>query len=127
VLRPQGGEPERHVEVGRFDDPEADDVLLRLQVGPVGEYHLTVPAVDDGGGAGRRQAAGEDQWPSVWSCSLKASIAAISSAVAESVVSSSTEIKYFAIRIISCRYVAAPMGRFSPLLRTPLLRSDTLR
>ena len=60
ALRPLGGEPQRHVEVGGLDDPEAGDVLLRLQVRPVGEHRLPVPAVDDGGRAGRREAAGED-------------------------------------------------------------------
>ena len=59
-LRPLGGEPERHVEVGGLDDPEAGEVLLRLQVGPVGEHRLPAPAVDDGGRVGRPEAAGED-------------------------------------------------------------------
>src|SRR6266516_4967282 len=54
------------------------------------------------------------QWPSAWSCSLKASIAAISSAVARSVVSKRTESRYCAIGIISCRRVAAPSGRLTP-------------
>jgi len=35
-LRPLGGELERHVEIGRLDDPEAGEVLLRLHEGPVG-------------------------------------------------------------------------------------------
>lgn len=42
------GELERHVEVGGLDDPEADDVLLRLQEGPVAEQRLPTPVVDDG-------------------------------------------------------------------------------
>src|SRR5215472_650867 len=54
------------------------------------------------------------QWPSAWSCSLKASIAAISSAVARSVVSARTESRYCAIGIISSRRVAAPSGAFHP-------------
>jgi hypothetical protein len=33
-LRPLGGELERHVEVGGLDDPEAGEILLRLQKGP---------------------------------------------------------------------------------------------
>src|SRR5512146_2789899 len=65
------------------------------------------------------------QWPSASSCSLKASIAAISSAVPESVLSSSTESRYSAIGFISCRHVAAPSGRLSQLLRTAPPRSDT--
>src|SRR5215475_10619744 len=44
-LRPLGGEPQRHVEVGCLDDPEAGDVLLGLQVRPVGEDRLPVAAV----------------------------------------------------------------------------------
>src|SRR5262249_1093558 len=54
------------------------------------------------------------QWPAAWSCSLKTSIAAISSAVARSVVSARTESRYCAIGIISCRRVAAPSGAFHP-------------
>src|SRR5690606_22651024 len=59
--------------------------------------------------AASRSALGEarppakTQWPLASSSSLKASIAAISSAVAELVVSSSTVIRYCAIGIISCR------------------------
>src|SRR5215472_12142727 len=59
-LRPLGGELERHVEVGGLDDPEADEILLRLQEGPVGEYRLLAPVVDNRGRAGRREATGED-------------------------------------------------------------------
>ena len=49
---------------------------------------MTVAAL----GAARPPA--KTQWPSAWSCSLKTSIAAISSAVAGSVVSLSTETRY---------------------------------
>ena len=59
-LRPLGGELERHVEVGGLDDPEAGEILLRLQEGPVGEHRLLASVVDDGGRAGRREATGED-------------------------------------------------------------------
>src|SRR6185295_10615317 len=59
-LRPLGGELERHVEVGGLDDPEAGEILLRLQERPVGEHRLLASVVDDGGRAGRREAAGED-------------------------------------------------------------------
>src|SRR6266700_7723466 len=59
-LRPLGGELERHVEVGGLHDPEAGEILLRLQEGPVGEHSLLASVVDDGGRAGRREAAGED-------------------------------------------------------------------
>src|SRR6185369_6145310 len=66
------------------------------------------------------------QWPSVWSRSLKTSIADCSSSVARSFESKSTESRYCAIGIISCGRVAAPSGRLSTLLRTPPFRSDTL-
>src|ERR1022692_5328316 len=55
-----GGELERHVEVGGLDNPEAGEILLRLQEGPVGEHRLPTSVVDDGGRAGRREATGED-------------------------------------------------------------------
>jgi hypothetical protein len=58
--RSLGGELERHVEVGSLEDPEAGEILLRLQERPVGEYRLLAPVVDDGGRAGRREAGGED-------------------------------------------------------------------
>src|ERR1700754_1293928 len=48
------------VEIAGLDDPEARDVLLGLQVGPVGEHRLAVPAVNDGGRARRRQPPAED-------------------------------------------------------------------
>src|SRR6266704_2814049 len=59
-LRPLGGELERHVEVWGLHDPEAGQILLRLQEGPVGEHRLLASVVDDGGRAGRREATGED-------------------------------------------------------------------
>ena len=59
-LRPLGGQLQRHVEVGSLDDPEAAEVLLRLQVGTVGDHRLGTLPVDDGRGRGRRQAVGED-------------------------------------------------------------------
>src|SRR5579859_6834922 len=58
-LRPLGGQPERHVEVGRIDDPEAGEVLLRLHEGTVGEQCLITPVVDHSGRAGHPEATGE--------------------------------------------------------------------
>ena len=58
-LRPVGHERERGVEVGRVDDPEAGDVLLRLDEGPVGEDRLVTSAVDDRRGLGCGEAARE--------------------------------------------------------------------
>src|SRR5262249_59490389 len=40
--------------------PEAGQILLRLQEGPVGEHRLPASVVDDGGRAGRPEATGED-------------------------------------------------------------------
>ena len=40
AFSPFGGELERHVEVGGFDDPEPGDPFLRLHVGPVRDQHL---------------------------------------------------------------------------------------
>src|SRR4029077_17060641 len=59
-LRPLGGELERHVEVGGLDDPEADEILLRLHEGPVAEHRLLASVVDNRGRAGRPEATGED-------------------------------------------------------------------
>src|SRR6476661_1010044 len=58
-LRALGGELERHVEVGGVDDPEPADVLLGLEVGPVGDHRGLARAVDDGRGRGLLEATGE--------------------------------------------------------------------
>src|SRR6478735_8580743 len=59
-LRPLGGELEGHVEVGGLDDPEAGEILLRFQEGPVGEHRLISATVDHGGRAWLCQAVGVD-------------------------------------------------------------------
>jgi hypothetical protein len=58
--RPLGGELDRHVEIGSLDNPQAAEMLLRLDEGPVGEQRLAAPVVDYGRRAGRREAAGEN-------------------------------------------------------------------
>src|SRR3982750_2692513 len=90
-LRAVGGHPERGVEVRRLDDPEADEVLLRLDVRPVGEHRLPPPGgppappprapppVADPGDA---RPPAKTQLPSAWSFSLKTSIAAASAGLA---------------------------------------------
>src|SRR5689334_18500401 len=50
---------ERRVEIRRFDDREAADVLLALGVRAVGHPQVTVLQPDDGGRAGLVQAAAE--------------------------------------------------------------------
>src|SRR5919107_1776784 len=59
-LGPLGRELERHVEVGRVDDPETPDDLLGLEVGAVGDHRLVALAVDDGRGRCGLQPACED-------------------------------------------------------------------
>ncbi len=59
-LGPLGGKREGDVEIGRLDDPEAAEVLLRLRVGPVGDQARPVPVVDHRGRVSRPEAAGED-------------------------------------------------------------------
>src|SRR4029453_13645847 len=57
-LGPLGREPERHVEVGRVDDPEAPDDLLGLEVGAVGHHRRLSLAVDAGPRRCRLKATG---------------------------------------------------------------------
>src|SRR5262249_55316712 len=64
------------------------------------------------------------QWPSASSRSLNALMAAISVGVAEPVLSSITETRY-CISDHLLRFGAPLVGGRSPLLRTPLPRSDT--
>jgi hypothetical protein len=94
VLRPLGGELERHVEIGGLDDPEAAEVLLRLQKGPSvtiaspPRLSMTVAVL------GEARPPAKTQWPSAWSRSLNTSIAAISSGVARPAGSWITETRY---------------------------------
>jgi hypothetical protein len=62
------------------------------------------------------------QWPSATSPSLNVSMAAISSGVAEFVRSSITETRYCIVRSSP---LLGPRGGHSPLLRRPMVRSDT--
>src|SRR3954471_11923755 len=59
-LGPLGRELERHVEVGRVDDPEAPDDLLGLEVGAIGHHRCLAPAVDDCRRRCRLKPTGED-------------------------------------------------------------------
>src|SRR5665648_72758 len=59
-LGPLGRELERHVEVGRVDDPETPDDLLGLEVGAVGHHRRLTHAVDDGRRRCRLKPTGED-------------------------------------------------------------------
>src|SRR6188768_3728729 len=59
-LRPLGRELERHVQVGRLDDPKAGQELLRLQEGTVTEDRLLTARVHDRRRARPSQAVGKN-------------------------------------------------------------------
>ena len=59
AAEPSLAQLQRGVEVGRLDDPEAAEVLLRLRVRPVGDDRLGPGAVDRRGRLDRLEAAGE--------------------------------------------------------------------
>ncbi|MER7894504.1 hypothetical protein ABTX15_32415 [Micromonospora sp. NPDC094482] len=85
-------------------------MLVRLHIGPPVNTASPSRLSTTVAGMGDARPPPKIQWPSDWSCSLKASIEACSSAVAKPAVSSSTDIRCCLIEIISCG-VAAPSDR----------------
>src|SRR6266496_1329936 len=59
-LRRLGGQLERHIQIGCLPHPDAGEVLLGLQKGPVAEHRLLAPVVDDRGRVGVRESAREN-------------------------------------------------------------------
>ena len=125
-LRALSRELQRHVEVGGFHDPEAGQVLLRLEERPVGEHRHAAAVVDDGGrGRATARPAGEDP------------VALGDEAVVEhvdrrhlgiggevgAVVEHGNQVLHLGPSPVES---GRPGSGRSPLLRTPLPRSDTV-
>jgi hypothetical protein len=126
TFRLQAFDPRRRARAPRrdrgLDDPEAGEVLLRLHEGPVGE-HRPSPRLSMTVAVRATRAAGEDPVPSARSRSLNASMAALLGPGGRSRCRRRSRKPGTCIWIISCD-VGRPSWRLSPLLRTPLPRSD---